>query len=45
MTTEQITNSIPPELMAWLTETFSSFAAIAVVVFLGFALWGAFQGF
>ena len=45
MTTEQITNAIPPELMAWLTETFSSFAAIAVVVFLGFALWGAFQGF
>ena len=45
MTTEQITNSIPPELMAWLTETFSSFAAIAVVVFLAFALWGAFQGF
>ena len=45
MTTEQITNSIPPELLAWLTETFSSFAAIAVVVFLAFALWGAFQGF
>lgn len=45
MNTEQITNAIPPELMAWLTETFSSFAAIAVVVFLGFALWGAFQGF
>lgn len=45
MNTEQITNSIPPELMAWLTETFSSFAAIAVVVFLAFALWGAFQGF
>lgn len=45
MNTEQITNSIPPELLAWLTETFSSFAAIAVVVFLAFALWGAFQGF
>ena len=45
MTTEQITNSIPPELLAWLTETFSSFAAIAVIVFLAFALWGAFQGF
>ncbi len=45
MNTEQITNSIPPELLAWLTETFSSFAAIAVVVFIAFALWGAFQGF
>ena len=45
MNTEQITNSIPPELLAWLEETFSSFAAIAVVVFLAFALWGAFQGF
>lgn len=44
MNTEQLTNSIPPELMAWLTETFSSFAAIAVVVFLAFVLWGAFQG-
>ncbi len=43
--TEQITNSLPPELLAWLTETFSSFAAIAVVVFLVFAVWGAFQGF
>ena len=45
MNTEQITNSISPELMAKLTETFSSFAAIAVIVFLAFALWGAFQGF
>ena len=45
MNTEQITNSISPELMAQLTETFSSFAAIAVIVFLAFALWGAFQGF
>ena len=45
MNAEQITNSLPPELMAWLEETFSNFSAIAVVVFLGFALWGAFQGF
>lgn len=45
MNTEQITNSIPPELLEVLRETFSSFAAIAVVVFLAFALWGAFQGF
>ena len=45
MNTEQITNSISPELLAWLTETFSSFAAIAVIVFIAFALWGAFQGF
>ena len=41
----EITNSIPPELLAELENTFSNFSAIAVVVFLVFALWGAFQGF
>ena len=45
MNTEQITNAIPPELAAWLAETASSFAIIAVVVFVGFILWGAFQGY
>lgn len=45
MNAEQITNSLPPELMSWLENTFSNFSAIAVVVFLVFALWGAFQGF
>lgn len=45
MNTEQITNSIPPELMAELENTFSNFSAIAVVVFLAFVAWGAFQGF
>jgi hypothetical protein len=45
MNAEQITNSLPPELLAQLEETFSNFSAIAIVVFLGFALWGAFQGF
>ena len=45
MNAEQITNSLPPELLAQLEKTFSNFSAIAVVVFLGFTLWGAFQGF
>ncbi|MBQ7374645.1 MAG: hypothetical protein IJW61_01555 [Clostridia bacterium] len=44
MSTE-ITNSIPPELLAELENTFSNFSAIAVVVFLVFVAWGAFQGF
>lgn len=44
MSTE-ITNSIPPELLAELENTFSNFSAIAVVVFLAFVAWGAFQGF
>ena len=41
----EITNSIPPELLAELENTFSNFSAIAVVVFLVFIAWGAFQGF
>ena len=41
----EITNVIPPELAAWLAETASSLAIVAVVVFAGFILWGAFQGF
>ena len=45
MTTEQITNVIPPEFAEWLTQTASSLAIVAVVVFAGFILWGAFQGF
>lgn len=45
MNAEQITNILPPELLAQLEETFSNFSAIAIVVFLGFSLWGAFQGF
>ena len=44
MNTDQITSSIPPELLAELESTFSNFSAIAVVVFLAFVLWGAFQG-
>lgn len=32
------------EFLPWLKETFSSFAGIAVAVFLVFVLWGAFQG-
>lgn len=32
------------EFLPWLKETFSSFAGIAVAVFLVCVLWGAFQG-
>ncbi len=45
MNTEQLTGSIPPEILAELENTFSNFSAIAVVVFLAFVAWGAFQGF
>ena len=41
----EITNVIPPEFADWLAETASSLAIVAVVVFAGFILWGAFQGF
>ena len=45
MNTEQITNFIPPEVSEWIAETASSLAIVAVVVFVGFILWGAFQGY
>ncbi len=39
--TEQI---LSPEFLEWLTETFSSFAPIASLVFIAFVVWGALRG-
>lgn len=42
----QVANPIiPQEILAGIAETASSLSIVAVVVFLGFILWGAFQGF
>lgn len=42
----QVTNPIiPQEILAGIAEAASSLSIVAVVVFLGFILWGAFQGF
>ena len=42
----QVTNPmIPQDMLAGIAEAASSLSIVAVVVFLGFILWGAFQGF
>ncbi len=42
----QVTNSIiPPEVLATLSDVSGILSTVAVVVFLAFVLWGAFQGY